>query len=73
MSQSSTNQMLQDAVNEIKNLRRENELLRARMETFDAIMLVLRTSPPNPGMMHREDIVQTMEKHIAENSYALAE
>lgn len=35
---------LNDAMHEIKSLRRENELLRAKTETMDAFMTVLRVN-----------------------------
>jgi len=58
-------QLLQEASAEIKTLRRQNELMAARLEVFDTMMRLFHTSPNygNNGMMH-PDIVYQIDKHI---------
>jgi len=58
-------QLLQSAVSEIRSLRKQNELMSARLEVFDNIMRMFHTSPNwgNSGMMH-PDIVYEIEKYI---------
>lgn len=60
-------QMLQEAANEIKSLRRQNELMAARLEVFDKCMLLLHTPPAYQaqGGMH-PDLVWKIEKHLDE-------
>jgi hypothetical protein len=58
-------QMLQEAVIELKSLRNQNQLMRARLDVFDSMMMVLRTEPARSGsgLMH-PDVVYEIEKHL---------
>lgn len=58
-------ELLQYAATEIKSLRRQNELMNARLEMFDNMMAVLHTTPAskyNGGMS--PDIVYEIDKYI---------
>jgi hypothetical protein len=53
-------QLLTEATNEIKNLRKENELMKARLSMFDSIMMMLHTNPAYPGQGMSPDLVYTI-------------
>lgn len=57
-------QMLKKATAELKILRRQNELMRARLDMFDAMNAILHTqvATRNEGMS--EDIVWEIENYI---------
>jgi hypothetical protein len=57
--------LLQQASSEIKALRRQNELMSARLEVFDSMMRLFHTSPNygQGGMMH-PDIVYEIDKYL---------
>ncbi len=57
-------QLLQDAAFEIKSLRRQNDLMSARLQMFDAIMLLLHTEPAHQSQGMSPDIVAQIEKYI---------
>lgn len=61
-------QLLQQASNEIKTLRKKNELMNARLDMFDSIMAILNTeiARKNKGMMH-PDLVYEIDKLIEDN------
>ena len=59
-------QMLQEAANEIKSLRRQNELMAARLEVFDKCMMLLHTSPAYQSQRMSPDLVWQIEKHLVE-------
>lgn len=59
-------QMLQQAASEIKSLRRQNELMAARLEVFDKCMLLLHTPPAYPSQGMSPDLVWQIEKHLSE-------
>lgn len=58
--------LLKSAAEEIKSLRRQNELMSARLDMFDRIFVLLHTSPSYPGQGMSVDIVWEIEKHIRE-------
>lgn len=59
------NQMLQEAAAEIKTLRSQNQLMRARLDMFDCMMTVLHTEPARRGDgLMSPDIVWQIEKHL---------
>lgn len=53
---------LKDAANEIKSLRKRNELMSARLEMFDNMMLIFTSSPAYKGQGMAPDIVYDLEK-----------
>lgn len=59
-------ELLQRALGEIKGLRKQNELMTARLDMFDAVMSALHGQPAHSGkgLMH-PDIVYEIEKHLA--------
>lgn len=60
-----TKELLQRAVSEIKSLRREQELMRARLDMFDAVMSALHGRPAHPdGGLMSPDIVWEIENHL---------
>lgn len=61
------NMLLQAAANEIINLRKENMMKGARLQMFDDLMLLLRTSPGYGGMESRPDIVREIDEHLKNN------
>lgn len=56
--------MFQEAVNEIRSLRRQNELLSAKVDVFDSIMQVLHTSPATKNVGMSPDVAWQIEKHL---------
>ncbi len=56
--------LLQQANNEIKSLRRQNELMSARLNMFDSIQLLLRTSLNYPNQGMSEDLCWKIDQHI---------
>ena len=57
-------QELIDAVHEINSLRRENEILRAKVEVMEFFALVLHTKPQCFGILASPDIVQKLNETI---------
>lgn len=59
-------ELLERALSEIRGLRKQNELSRARLDMFDAVMSALHGTPAREGvgMMH-PDIAYEIEKHLA--------
>lgn len=56
--------ILNDAAEEIKTLRRQNELLRARVEMIDLFAQVLYTKPAeHPSSPYGVDILQNLYFH----------
>jgi hypothetical protein len=57
--------MLQRANIEIKDLRRKNELMGARLDVFDSMMRLFHTNPNfgTSGMMH-PDIAWEIDKYL---------
>lgn len=58
-------QLLEHALNEINSLRRSNELMRARLDMFDAVMSALHGQPAreNGGLMS-PDVTHEIRKRI---------
>lgn len=56
--------LLQEAANEIKQLRQENAIMGARLDMFDKMILLFETMPAYRGMQMGEDLVRKIEKHI---------
>lgn len=56
--------LLQSAANEIRALRRENEILNAKVEVMELFACTLHTSPArkNLGAMHPDVLYQLTEK-----------
>lgn len=62
-------ELLERALSEIKGLRRQNELMHARLSMFDAVMSALHGTPAHEsrGLMH-PDIAHEIEVKL--KSYA---
>lgn len=60
-------ELLERALSEIKSLRRNNELLSARLEMFDLVMSALHGKPAErrEGLMH-PDIAYELEKKLSQ-------
>lgn len=58
------NRLLESAVFEIKNLRRQNQIMSARLTMFDNMMLVLNTKAPQQLEGCSPDLVFEIEKHL---------
>lgn len=56
--------LLANAAEEIRSLRRENELMRARLEMFDAINCILHTQAASRSQGMSPDLVWEIEKFI---------
>lgn len=59
-------QLIIDASFEIKRLRKENEIMRARLNMFDDMMILLNTKPFTENQCLSEDIGSQLEKYIEE-------
>ena len=57
-------QMLREAANEIRSLRRQNELMSARLEVFDSMMAVLHTPIATKSQGMSPDLVWQIEKFL---------
>ncbi len=55
---------LQRASSEIKELRRENEIMRARLDMFDSMNLIFHTRPNQENRGMSPDLVYEIEKFI---------
>lgn len=71
MENSKINPLLIQAAQEIKSLRRVNEIQTARLQMFDACMALFKAEPPRYGCSHSPDVLQDLEKQIAENNAAI--
>jgi len=56
--------MMQAARDEILLLRQENAILRTKVETFDALMLLFNTKPAYGPIQMSEDIAWKIEKML---------
>lgn len=58
-------QLLKDALYEIEHLRTQNQLMKARLDMFDAVMSALHGQPAREqgGLMH-PDIAYEIQKHL---------
>ncbi len=57
-------QMLRSAVNEIKDLRRRNELMSARLDVFDSMMAVLHTPIATKSQGMSPDLCWEIERYL---------
>ena len=56
--------LLREALLEIKWLRRQNELMGARLEMFDSMMNIFNARPPQIGALHKPDVAYDIEKYL---------
>ncbi len=56
--------LLNQAVFEIKSLRRQNELMKARLDMFDTVNKMLNTSVPQQGSMMSPDLCYQIERFV---------
>ena len=59
-------QTLKDAQDEIRELRRRNEILAAKVEVMDSFMCVLHTAPAVKTQGAGIDVAYELQKHIYE-------
>lgn len=57
--------LLNNAVVEIKNLRRRNEIQSARLQMFDDMMMLFRAESPRYGSAHSPDVIYSIESYLA--------
>jgi hypothetical protein len=60
--------LLQNAVNEIKFLRSQNQVMKARLDMFDDCMKLFSSMQPQRGMMSSPDIVFEIERLVERES-----
>jgi hypothetical protein len=61
-------QLLGEAAAEIRSLRSANQLMAARLDMFDSMMLLLRSQPKSQGnCCMGEDVAGMIEQHLAAN------
>jgi len=60
-------ELLKQASGEIKQLRKENELMGARLDMFDKMMTLFHTEPNRRGKGMSPDLVFEIDKFIADN------
>ena len=58
------NQLLERAVHEITKLRRENELMNARLNMFDNILMIMHTEPHRSGEGQAIDLVWEINQNL---------
>ena len=58
--------LLQRAAEEIRILRRQNEVLRAKVDTMDLMATFLMTRPHLPGQGMAEDVAWLLDKKAQE-------
>jgi hypothetical protein len=58
-------ELLQRASNEIKGLRSQNQLMAARLEVFDSMMLLFTSDPQRSGGTMSPDIVWEIDRAIS--------
>lgn len=58
-------QAVQGAVSEIESLRRQNELMSARLDMFDKMILLFTSEPSFPRTGAAPDLVYELRKYIA--------
>jgi len=56
--------LLINAKTEIEALRRQNEILRAKVDTMDLFALVLRTAPFSQSQGYGEDVAWLLQRQI---------
>jgi hypothetical protein len=57
-------ELLKQAVSEIRMLRSQNQLMSARLEMFDSLMLVLHTDVARRGQGMSPDLTWEIEKFL---------
>lgn len=57
-------QLLQEAANEIKQLRARNEVMAARLDMFDSMMALLHTDVSIKSRGQSVDLVWEIEEHL---------
>lgn len=57
-------ELLKESIFEIKKLRRQNELMSARLQMFDSINNMLHVQMPNQNILCSPDIVLMVENYI---------
>jgi hypothetical protein len=57
-------ELLQRASGEIKSLRSQNQLMSARLDMFDKMMVLLNTEPRHQGVGMSEDIAWAIDKFL---------
>jgi hypothetical protein len=57
--------LLRSAAYKITDLKRQNEIMSARLEMFDNMMSLLHTMPASRGQGMEPDLVYQIEKYIA--------
>lgn len=62
--------LLREAVAEIRQVRRSNELMSARLQMFDAIQVMLYTEPKYPSQGMSPDVAWQIEKYLTTKSEA---
>lgn len=55
--------ILNDAKNEIKRLRQQNQLMGARLGVFDQMMQLFNNYPQNGGLSASPDVVYEIERY----------
>lgn len=58
-------ELLQRASSEIKQLRSQNQLMAARLEVFDSMILLFTSMPQRQGGLMSPDVVWEIEKAIS--------
>lgn len=58
-------ELMQSAMYEIRELRKQNQEMRLRLSMFDDLMTVLHSKPHAPSQGYSEDIAWKLEKRIS--------
>lgn len=61
-----TKYLLKAAANQITQLRHSNQVMAAKLEMFDKMMLLFQTQPAYQSHGMSEDIVYNIDKYVAE-------
>lgn len=56
--------IMREAAVEIRQLRRKNEVLNAKVETFEGCMVLLHASPPNYSVPCSPDVAYALDMQI---------
>lgn len=59
-------ELFNEAAFEIKSLRRQNEIMRARLDMFDAINAMLHTDVARQSQGMAPDVVYEIEKYLTD-------
>ena len=66
MDEDDVRELLTKAREEIRTLRRENQLLLARVETMDLMATILFTKPYRPSISESEDVLWGIDRVVAD-------